>query len=175
MPFEDLSANHYTAEDKMLVRDLLVKIENILEPRFGNLNDEERGKYGSINEKNKLIVNKVRDYLQNERELCSTDVDWDEFELDYQDRVFLKATMLTMQRIITGMDNTRILHDYDNYRASLRDYDYAQYKNNGSDARFETKVKELKQFFSRSGTSVIPPDSNTDTTGNQPTDDLPVT
>lgn len=153
MPLENLAGNHYKPDEMKKVRDLLVQIQSILEPRFANLSEEERSKYGSINEKNKLVVNKVKDYLDAEPELCSDEIDWTEFMLDYNDRAFLAAAIYTMQRMIQGMENTKILGDYDNFRAAIRDYAYARFRNDGNDPRFEKKVKELSQFFAKGGSS----------------------
>ncbi len=49
------------------------------------------------------------------------------------------------------MDNARILHDSDVYKAALRDYEYSKYKYNSSIPGYADKVKELQQFFSRTG------------------------
>jgi hypothetical protein len=48
-------------------------------------------------------------------------------------------------------DNTRIAHDFDNYQASLNDYDYCTFKLRNN-PEYEVKVNELRQFFNRTGT-----------------------
>ena len=49
--------------------------------------------------------------------------------------------------MIDGLNNAKILHDLDNYQASLTDYDYAKYKASTQAVGYQTKVNELTQFF----------------------------
>lgn len=149
MPFDHLAAHHYTPGEIKKAHELLNALQDLLQPRFISLNEAERSLYASINEKNKLVISKVKDYYEQEPDLASDEIDWKEFMLAYQDRAFLSFTITTMQRIVQSMDSTRILYDYDNYKAALHDYEYALHKNDGTDPRFEKKVKELKQFFEK--------------------------
>jgi protein tyrosine/serine phosphatase len=163
MPFENLNNNHYLAAEKTAVNTSLKALETSLIPRIKNLNAEERQKYGSINETNKLIVNKVKDYRSNQPTLSSPDVDWVEFQNDFDSRDFLQATILRLQNLIDGLNNNKILHDFDNYQAALTDYDYSKYKAATKVAGFENKVNEMGQFFNRTGT-VVPTAKTADTT-----------
>jgi hypothetical protein len=52
-----------------------------------------------------------------------------------------------LQSLIDGLGNAKILHDYDNYQASLTDYEYSKYKASTDATGFQTKVAELAQFF----------------------------
>jgi hypothetical protein len=153
MSLDNLNSNHYTDAEKTAANDAVKALELILVPKLRNLSPDERVKYGSINEQNKLIVNKVFDYNKNQPDLSSADVDWDEFVNDYESRAFIQAIMFRLQSLLTGLDNTKVLHDFDNYQASLTDYGYSQYKAGTKTPGFETKVNELSQFFSRTGTA----------------------
>lgn len=159
MPFENLNNIHYTAAEKTAVTTGLTSLETALTAKLRNLTPDERKKYGSINEQNKLIVNKSRDYRNNQPTLSSPDVDWVEFQNDFDSRDFIQAAMARLQALIDGLDNNKILHDYDNYQASLTDYGYSQYKAGTKTAGFENKVKELSQFFNRTGTTTTAPDT----------------
>ena len=66
-----------------------------------------------------------------------------------------------LQNIIDGLNNNKILHDYDNYQAALTDYSYSQYKASTKAAGFETKVVDLAQFFNRTGTANTTPPADT--------------
>lgn len=83
MPFENLNNHHYTAAEKTAALEALTTLETTLMPKYKNLSPEERKKYGSINEQNKLIVNKVLDYRNNTPSMSSPDVDWVEFQADF--------------------------------------------------------------------------------------------
>lgn len=150
MPFENLNNTHYTAAEKTAVTAAITTLETTLAAKFKNLSPEERRRFGSINEQNKLIVNKALDYRNNQPALSSPDVDWIEFQNDFDSRAFLQSSIARMQSLIDGLDNNKILHDYDNYQASLTDYGFSQYKAGTKIPGFETKVAEMAQFFTRS-------------------------
>ena len=156
MPFENLNSNHYTVAEKTAVTTALSAIETALAPKYKNLTPDERKKYGSINEQNKLIVNKVLDYRNNTPAMSSPDVDWVEFQADYDSRDFIQKAMARLKNIVDSLDNNKILHDFDNYQASLTDYGYSQYKAGSKVAGFENKVVEIGQFFNRTGTTNTP-------------------
>jgi hypothetical protein len=153
MPFENLNNVHYTAAEKTAASTALTALETALTAKFRNLSPDERKKYGSINEQNKLIVNKALDYHNNQPALSSPDVDWTEFQNDYDSRTFIQAVIARLQSLQDGLDNNKILHDYDNYQAALTDYGFSQYKAGTKVAGFETKVNEMAQFFPRTGTA----------------------
>lgn len=140
-----------TETDRTTVDGLLDQLETVLAGKLAALTEEERVRYGSINEQNKLLVNKSRDYRQNSPAMSSPDVDWGEFENDYQTRAFLESRGERLERLAFQMKSTKILHDYDNYQDALSDYAYAQYKKGAGEAGFTEKTADLKQFFNRSG------------------------
>jgi hypothetical protein len=159
MPFENVNSVHYTAAEKTAANTALTALETALTAKFRNLTSDERKKYGSINEQHKLIVNKALDFRNSQPGLSSPDVDWVEFQNDYDSRVFIQATISRLQGLLDGLDNNKILHDFDNYQAALTDYGYSQYKAGTKTAGFETKVNEMSQFFNRTGTTT--PDAPT--------------
>ena len=156
MPFENLSTVHYTTVQKTAALEAITALEAALAANFKNLTAEERKKYGSINEQNKLIVNKALAYRTNQPNLSSADVDWEEFQKDFDSRTFIEATITRLQAVLEGLNNNKILHDFDNYQAALTDYGYSQYKAGTKAAGFETKVTEMAQFFNRTGTTTTP-------------------
>lgn len=147
MPFTNFSSRHFTVAEKADVTGALQTLAALLEPKLANLSPEERQQYGSINEQNKLIVSKVKDYRDAQPALASPDVDWDEFQKDYDTRSFLQSVIQQLQSLTNGLGNAKILHDWDNYQASLTDYDYSKYKFSTEATGYETKVNELRQFF----------------------------
>ena len=164
MPFDNLNNVHFSPVEKTAALDAITALETALAAKFRNLSAEERKRYGSINEQNKLIVNKVLDYRNNQPALSSADVDWAEFQNDFDSRTFIQATISRLQNIIDGLNNNKILHDYDNYQAALTDYSYSQYKASTKAAGFETKVAEIAQFFNRTGTTNTTPPADTPST-----------
>ncbi|MBK7936647.1 MAG: hypothetical protein IPJ82_05960 [Lewinellaceae bacterium] len=153
MPFHDVVQQHIQTEELAALDKALDALEKAVENQKRNLTPDERKKYGSINEANKLFVNKVYDYCKAQPALCSPDVNWDEFAADYQDRAYLETRLNRMRSIMESLENSKILHDYDNFQNSLVDYSYTQYKKDTDAGGYMTKYNELKQFFPRTGTN----------------------
>ena len=148
MPLEDLSNIHITEAQRIALNDAIDIMEPIVISFTQNLTPEERQRYGSINEQNKLFANKVYDYHVNNPELQSSDVDWVEFDKDYNDRRILESLILQLDSIRKMLFDAKIRHDSDNYKAALTDYDYTQYKSNApGGGAWSVKNDELKQFF----------------------------
>ena len=148
MSFTNFDSRHFSVIEKTAVNTALASLELAVSLKVANLSATERQQYGSVNEQNKLIINKVKSFHETQPTLSSPDVDWVEFNNDFDTREFLQTAMLRLQSMIDGMGNAKILHDYDNYQASLTDYDFAKYKASTSAVGFQTKVAEMAQFFS---------------------------
>ena len=159
MAITNLNNTHLTAAQLTDAQDALTQLETALQVINVNLSAEDRQKYGSINEQNKLFVNKVYDFNESQPTLSSPDVDWEEFNRDFTSRTNLEAIIARLDSLSTKLKNAKILHDYDNYQAALTDYAYTNYKAGTASPGFETKVNETKQFFSKtsSKTSNTPP------------------
>ena len=149
MAQENIGKLHLTAAQKTAINDAITVLLNTLTAVSPNFVPGDRLKYGSINELNKLLVNKANDFANNEPNLKSPDVDWLEFEADYADRTFSDTKLNSLNSIVSLLEDFKVAHDYDNYQAALIDYQYAQYKQASGDAKFANKVAEYKQFFPR--------------------------
>lgn len=156
MFLNNLNNDHLTAAEKTDALAKLTAFEALMASHLVSLSKEDRQKYGSVNEQNKLVVNKIRDYKTNQPDLSTPDVDWDEFENDYQSREFTEAVINRLKSIVEGLENKKILHDFDNYTAALSDYGYSQYQSGANKPGYQVKVDEVKQFFARSGTDKKP-------------------
>lgn len=138
-----------TQEDRETAENLVNQLENIFIGKLSALTEKQRQEYKAINEKNKLLVNKVWEYRKHSNGLSSPDVDWQEFENDYNARVFAENLLGRVQSIAYQLESTKILHDYDNYQDALNDYAFSQYSKGAGKSGFTEKVAELKQFFAR--------------------------
>ena len=157
MPFQDVIQQHFTTAEQATFNTLAAQLEALLQPKLRNLNEGENQTYGVINEQNKLLVNKVKDYHDSQPALSSPDVNWKEFADDYFDRSFLENGVMRLEGLMKAMSETKRLHDYDNYQNSLLDYKFTQYKNEIQlGGGFDAKANELKQFFPNTGGIVIP-------------------
>jgi hypothetical protein len=148
MSFNNLDNRHFSATEKTAINTVLANLELALADKLANLSAAERQQYGSVNEQNKLIINKVKSFRDAQPTLSSPDIDWTEFNSDFDTREYLQTAIQRLQSLIDGLGNAKILHDYDNYQAALTDYDFAKYKASTKAIGFQTKVAELSQFFS---------------------------
>lgn len=153
MPLHDLVQQHILPADVTAIDAAIDDLENAVKDKIRNLGPDERRTYGSVNETNKLFVNKVRDYRLAQPVLSSPDVNWDEFIADHEDRRLLETRINRIHSILEGLQNAKILHDYDNFQNSLVDYAYTQYKKDTEAGGYLTKFNELKQFFPRTSSA----------------------
>ncbi len=160
MAFQDLNNNHVTPADVTQFDLLLGQAETLIQPYLRNLTPEENSRVGSIAEKEKLMVNKVKDYNDSQPGLSSTDVDWAEFTLDFNSRRFYELRAMRLMALGKAMLETKRLHDHDNYQNALIDYAYAQYKDRTSPGLgYDTKVEEIGQFFTGGGPGIPSPEN----------------
>lgn len=131
----------------------LTYVQNLLLPYGQNLTPEERQRYGRINETNKLLVSKVREYHQTQPSLSSPDVNWAELEQSWSSRSGFEQIEALCTTVLEICSDARILHDYYLYQNALIDYNYTKYKAESSPAAggFSSKAGELKQFFPNTG------------------------
>jgi len=147
---------HLTQAEMNAINNALATVKNTLANKCRNITPQERQQYGSIKEQNKLLVNKVRDLRTNQTGMSSPNVDWTEFEADFQDRNFLEVFLLQLKTIAEMAEDTKILHDFDVYQAALLDYSYTKYMTETSVPGYDTKYEELKQFFPNTGGGAKP-------------------
>ena len=115
MPFLNFDSRHFSAAEKTAIQEALAVVETALAPKLANLNPQERQQYGSVNEQNKGIINKVKDYRETQPNLSSPDVDWNEYLQDHDSRAFLQNQAERLTELVRGMENAKILHDWDNF------------------------------------------------------------
>lgn len=150
MPFQNLKTHHFIAAEKAQFTTLMNQLDGFIQPKLSNLSDEEMRKYKKLNNRQISFINKDRDYHKTQSALDSPDVDWVEFEQDYDDRTFLELAISRLRSLANAMEETKRLHDYDNYNNAKVDFEYSTYKSNTEPGvGYDTKVQELEQFFVR--------------------------
>ena len=144
MPLINLNSAHLTEAEVTAAQNALTELENALAIITVQLTPEDRQKYGSINEQNKLLVNKVKDFRQSNPNLSVSDVDWDEFDKDFASRNVFESLINRLNALVIKLQGAKILHDYDNYQAALDDYAYTTYRAATGADGYENKYNELK-------------------------------
>ena len=149
MALDNFGREHFSDEEQENIVSIINALIIALSPKLRELSDEERSRYGSINEQNKLLVNKIADYHRTHPNLASPEVDWVEFERDRKSRTFLEDLATMLLNLGHQITSTKIPHDYDNYQDALRDYSYVQYLAKVNKIGAIEKLRDLKQFFPR--------------------------
>ena len=158
MALTNLNNNHLAAANVTAAKTALTQLETALATINANLTAEDRQKYGSINEQNKLFVNKVYDFNLNQSNLSTAQVTWTEFNNDYSSRLNMENLISRLESLTTKLKNAKTLHDYDNFQAALVDYAYTNFMAGTGAAGYENKQDELKQFFSKITSKNSPPE-----------------
>jgi hypothetical protein len=152
MALFNLGNVHLSASEMQALDSLITQVEAIILPKSVGLTPQQRQELGSINEKNKLFVNKVADFMENHPQHNTQDIDIIQFKEDLNSREFLETRISRLQNLVDMMTNSKILHDHDNYQDALGYYDYLQFRSKRGIAGVSQLVAELKQFFPRTST-----------------------
>lgn len=162
MPITNLSSVTFTAAEKNKIVAALADIKSVIASKTTNLTDEEKQLYGSINEANKLLVQKVLQYMETNPEIVPTHVDKPELLRDYESRNSLENWKAEMELGLNNISNTKILLDYDVFQSCLSIYRNVRYMATEDVAGMNAIYNDLKQFFPGGG--AIKTDGTTPTT-----------
>ena len=151
MPIGNLGFKHITPEQIIEFDKGIAMAMAVITAVTQNLTNEERTRFGKIQERNKLLANSAQDYHDIQPDLSSPDVDWAEFVLDYADRKFAATRGDRVDSLRRMLSDFKIVHDYDNYQAALTDYNYTKYKSTTNTPGFTEKYADQKQYFANTG------------------------
>ena len=68
---KDTIKSLFTAADRTAIQQLINDLETACAGKTASISDSERSRYGSVNEQNKLVVNKARDYHSSQPALST--------------------------------------------------------------------------------------------------------
>ena len=159
MPLKDQISSPLTAAEMTSLNTALDSAATTLTPKTVNLTAEERQKYGSIGEQNKLIAQKVELQACTHPSFKSPQVNWAEFASDNQMRRNWEILQSKLDVLTNIVQNSKILYDKDCYDAALVQYNYIKYLAETQTPGADQLYRKLQQFFNRTGTTT----STTDT------------
>ena len=127
----------------------LNELRDLILPYAKNLTGEERQQYGSIDERNKLMVEKVNDFHVRMPDLNSEDVDWKMYTERLRVRTAGEEIVMLCESIIEGITDTGKVIDYALMEDARVDYDWTRYKakRTGAGGGYTKKYEELKQLM----------------------------
>ena len=164
MPLKDQISSPLTASEMTNLNTAFDNAVTILSPKTVNLTAEERQKYGSIGEQNKLIVQKVELQATTHPSFKSPQVNWIEFASDNQMRRNWEILQSKLDVLTNIVQNSKILYDKDCYDAALVQYNYIKYLAETQTPGADQLYRELQQFFNRTGTTTSTTSSEDTTT-----------
>ncbi|GET27741.1 hypothetical protein [Prolixibacter sp. NT017] len=150
MPSEDLLKVVFSPEEADTINQGLDAILSIINPKAPVLSNEERRKYGSVAEHNKLVINKAKSYMAQFPQFTPIKLDETEFANDYESRTFSESVLMSMADIQRKLTDIKILLDHDNYQAALMFYRSVRYHAQEKVASAIPIYDDLKQYFTHS-------------------------
>ena len=146
-----LNAGALTAQDLSDIKSHLDAIELIVKNKIIDLSVDDRRKYGSVNETNKLFINKIENVIENYPDMLPPRFDIRQFRADKEQRELLEQQIDAMNIVSYQLQSTKIANDFNNYKAALSVYAYLQFiSEQYNDSTAAQLVLDLKEFFPRS-------------------------
>jgi hypothetical protein len=149
MSLKNLISIEFSANEEVELQKALETIQRVLKGKTINLTPAERQQYGSIGEYNKLLVEKVRMYLNQNTDLQPRGFDLVEFDKDYKARQICINLLSLLTNITEQVEDTKVLLDHDNYSDSLKVYRHVRYLADEGEPGLESIYEDLKQLFSK--------------------------
>ncbi|MFY7652554.1 MAG: hypothetical protein ACOVQE_07605 [Chitinophagaceae bacterium] len=142
-----MSSVTFTDAEKSKVSKALQDLKEVLVAKTTNLTDAERTLYGSVNEQNKLLLQKVNQYAVSNPEIVPTHIDKAELDRDYESRDILEIWEDALKLQLSNVQNTKILLDFDVYQSVLSIYRNVKYLAGEDVPGMNAIYNDLKQFF----------------------------
>ncbi len=86
MALDNLISVNFTQEEVETINQAIRSINEVLEGKVVNLTSEERQQYGSIADRNRVLVDKCKNYMEQAPETLPRTIDKAEFDRDYEAR-----------------------------------------------------------------------------------------
>ncbi len=166
MALDNLISITLTNSEVQTINNAINSINRVLEKKVINLTPEERRQYGSIADRNKLLVDKCKNYMEQNPETIPQVIDKAEFDRDYKARQQLEKPLMQLARISEKLQDTKTLLDHDNYQASLAYYRYIKYLASENEAGTTSIYKDLKKHYQRKAMVKEEPKEDTDKENN---------
>lgn len=147
MKNNDLIQVVYTPEELESCKTGMVAVETFAAKHVPNLSAEDRQNLGSINETNKLFVNKTKTLMEQNPSMVPVFINQEEYNRDLIAREEIEKLILKLDTIKRNLSETKILLDHDNYHDALAFYRSVRYLAREHQSGAIAVYEELKQYF----------------------------
>ena len=147
MKNNDLIQVAYTPEELEACNTGMAAVANFAAKHVPNLSAEDRQNLGSINETNKLFVNKTKTLMEQNPSMVPVFIDQEEYKRDLVAREEIEKIILKLDTIKRNLTDTKILLDNDNYHDALAFYRSVRYLAKEHQIGAIPIYEDLKQYF----------------------------
>lgn len=147
MALDNLISVKFTEDELQKLNSAIQQINQVLQGKAINLSPEERKQYGSIADRNKVLVDKCKHYMEQDAETLPRTIDKTEFDADYNARQQLEAPLKALSRIVEKISDTKILLDHDNFHNAIAYYRYIKYLSSQNEPGTTSIYQDLKKHY----------------------------
>ena len=153
MAIDNLISISFSDADIKKMNTAITHLNEVLEGKVVNLSPEERKQYGSIADRNKILVDKCKSYMDNHPETLPRTIDKTEFDADYNARNQVEIPLRSLARVVEKLRDTKTLLDHDNFQSALTYYRYIKYLSMENEPGTTSIYQDLKKHYQSTSTS----------------------
>ncbi|WP_298547681.1 hypothetical protein [uncultured Aquimarina sp.] len=161
MALENLISISFTEEELATLDGHLAGIKTVLTGKTINLTPDQRQQYGRIANQNKLIVDKAKNYMEQNPAWIPNFLDKEEFDKDYSARKQVEDRVQLLGSLSQQLLDTKTLLDHDNYTNSLTFYRMVRFLAGENEPGAKTVYEDMKVLFKKSASTDTSDDSTT--------------
>ena len=151
MALDNLISVSFTDEELTKISAAIEQINTILKGKAINLTPEDRRQYGSIADRNKLLVDKAKFYMEKAPTTVPKTIDKAEFDRDYAARGQVETPLRELTMVAEKLRDTKTLLDYDNLQTAMAYYRYVKYLASQNEPGTTTIYQDLKLHYPGGG------------------------
>ena len=147
MALDNLISVSFTDEELTKISTAIEQINTILKGKAINLTPEDRRQYGSIADRNKLLVDKAKFYMEKAPHTVPKTIDKAEFDRDYAARGQVETPLRELTMVAEKLRDTKTLLDYDNLQVAQAYYRYVKFLAEQNEPGTTTIYQDLRQHY----------------------------
>ena len=147
MALDNLISVSFTSEELTKISAAIEQINTVLKDKAINLTPEDRRQYGSIADRNKLLVDKAKFYMEKAPTTVPKTIDKAEFDRDYAAREQMETPLRELTMVAEKLRDTKTLLDYDNLQVAQAYYRYVKFLADQNEPGTTTIYQDLKQHY----------------------------
>lgn len=152
MALDNVISVEFSSEELKKISDAITAIEEVMRSKTINLTPEERQQYGRIADRNKLLVDKCKTYMEQYASWLPPTLDKAEFDRDYKARTEIDPIAKRLSVVQTMFSDMKTLLDFDNYNAAVSYYRFVKFLAGQNAAGMSAVYADLKAHYQhRSG------------------------